>query len=56
MFKFCKDKTILVITHRLENIEKFDRVIVIESGEIVENGPVNELLKLENGFFNKLYI
>ena len=36
LFEFAKNKTLLVITHRLENIDKFDRVIVLEKGEIVE--------------------
>ncbi|KAL4480900.1 hypothetical protein ABPG73_020921 [Tetrahymena malaccensis] len=30
IFSFCQDKTLLVITHRLENIELFDRVIVLD--------------------------
>ena len=36
IFKFAKDKTLIVITHRLESIELFDRVIVMEKGCIVE--------------------
>jgi len=30
LFKYSEGKTLIVITHRLENIEKFDRVIVLE--------------------------
>jgi ABC-type multidrug transport system fused ATPase/permease subunit len=44
----------LVITHRLENIDKFDKVVVLEKGEIVEFENVAELRKNEGGFFNKL--
>ncbi len=44
----------MVITHRLENIDKFDKVIVMEKGEVVEAGNVAELRKNEGGFFNKL--
>lgn len=54
LFEFSQGKTLLVITHRLENIEKFDRVIVLEKGEIVEQGHVSELRKLKGGFFNRL--
>jgi len=43
-----------VITHRLENIDLFDRVVVMEKGTIVECGPVKELRQTKGGFFNKL--
>lgn len=43
-----------MITHRLENIELFDRVVVLEKGCIVECGNVKELRESKGGFFNKL--
>ena len=43
-----------MIAHRLENIDKFDRIVVLNDGEIVEIGHVSELRKMSNGFFNKL--
>jgi len=43
-----------VITHRLENIDLFDRVVVMEKGKIVECGTVKELRQAKGGFFNKL--
>ena len=54
LFEYTVDKTLIVITHRLENIEKFDRIVVLEKGEIVELGHVTELRKIKDGFFNKL--
>ncbi|EAS02570.2 ABC transporter C family protein (macronuclear) [Tetrahymena thermophila SB210] len=54
IFKFVENRTLIVITHRLENIELFDRVAVLEKGKIVECGHVNELRKIEGGFFNRL--
>ena len=54
LFEFSQGKTLLVITHRLENIDRFDRVIVMEKGEVVEQGHVSELRKLPDGFFNRL--
>lgn len=32
LFEFAEGKTLLVITHRLENIDKFDRVVVLDKG------------------------
>ncbi|EAS02577.3 ABC transporter C family protein (macronuclear) [Tetrahymena thermophila SB210] len=54
LFDFSKNKTLIVVTHRLENIDKFDRVFVMDSGKIAECGHVSELRKAENGFFNRL--
>ena len=52
LFDFCKEKTLIVITHRLENINKFDRVIVMEKGKIVEQGKPEELRLNSYGFLN----
>ena len=30
LFTFAEGKTLIVITHRLENIDKFDRIVVLE--------------------------
>ncbi len=46
LFEFSEGKTLLVITHRLENIDRFDRVVVLEKGEAVEIGHVRELRQL----------
>ncbi|EAR83355.2 ABC transporter C family protein (macronuclear) [Tetrahymena thermophila SB210] len=54
IFKFAENRTLLVITHRLENIELFDRVVVLEKGRIVECGNVTELRNIQGGFFNRL--
>ncbi len=47
-----KDKTVLMITHRLSLLNVVDRVIVMENGKIVEEGRVKEL-KLKNGLLNR---
>jgi len=36
--------TLLCVTHDVEHTQEFDRVLVVENGRIVENGPPNELL------------
>lgn len=42
LFDYCKtnNKTLVVVTHRLENIDKFDKIIVMDNGEIVESGNI----------------
>lgn len=40
LFDFCKNKTLIVITHRLENIDRFDTIIVMDQGQIKEKGSL----------------
>ncbi|KAM9454250.1 antigen peptide transporter 2-like [Clarias gariepinus] len=49
----CPDQTLLVIAHRLKTIEKADQIIVIDQGEIVEEGSHQELMEKE-GYYYKL--
>ena len=53
--KITKDKTSIVIAHRLATIKKADRIIVMEQGEIVEMGSHEELLQKEGGAYQKLH-
>ena len=53
--KITKDRTSIVIAHRLATIKKADKIIVMDSGKIVEEGTHKQLLKLENGFYRNLY-
>ena len=46
-----KDRTSIVIAHRLTTIEKCDRIIVLESGRLVEEGKFRDLKTKDGGFF-----
>jgi len=52
--KMTDDRTSLVIAHRLSTIRNADNIIVMNLGEIVEQGNHNDLLKI-NGYYKKLY-
>ncbi|CAK64501.1 unnamed protein product (macronuclear) [Paramecium tetraurelia] len=54
LIEFSKDKTLLVITHRLENIQQYDQIVVMEQGEIVEQGSYQDLMLSTIGYFRKL--
>ena len=51
--KNLKDKTIILVMHRLENLNYVDTIFTILNGKIVEKGNYNELIK-NNNYFKKL--
>jgi ATP-binding cassette subfamily B multidrug efflux pump len=49
-----KDRTSIIIAHRLATIQKADKIIVMDKGEIIEMGNHQELLK-QNGQYKRLF-
>jgi ATP-binding cassette, subfamily B, multidrug efflux pump len=52
---YLADKTAIIITHRIFSLLQFDRIVVLEDGEIVEQGTHRELLSIPGGFYAALY-
>lgn len=50
-----KNRTSIVIAHRLATIINASKIIVMDKGKIVESGTHSELIKLQNGNYKKLY-
>jgi len=53
--KITKGRTSIVIAHRLATIKKADNIIVMDAGQIVEQGTHATLLKKEGGYYKNLY-
>ena len=48
---FFKNKTVVVIAHRLSTVMNADQIVVLEKGKIIEVGNHNELVKLKGSYY-----
>lgn len=55
LINLMKDKTVIVVAHRLSTIAKMNRIVLIDDGEIKESGTHEELLALKDGQYRKLW-
>jgi len=50
-----KDRTVIMIAHRLDSLLEFDRIAVLEEGSLAEIGTPKDLLMEDGGVFAQLY-
>ncbi len=53
--RVIKDKTALIISHRVSSVQLSDEIIVLHHGEIAERGTHDELI-LNDGYYNQMYL
>ena len=53
--KIIENKTSIIIAHRLSTILNSDKIILLDKGKIKEIGTHDELLKIDNGYYKKLF-
>lgn len=54
MERLCKDRTTIIIAHRLSTVKHADTIFVLRNGEVVEHGAHAELTALK-GYYHTLY-
>ncbi|OQD42715.1 ABC transporter ATP-binding protein [Croceivirga radicis] len=50
--KFFKDRTVIIIAHRLSTVKHADQIVVMDEGRIKESGTHQELLELNGAYYN----
>ena len=55
MAAICRDRSVIIIAHRLSSVRQADRIIVMDQGRLVEQGQHTDLLKRAHGLYAHLY-
>ncbi|AWU43980.1 ABC transporter ATP-binding protein [Blattabacterium sp. (Cryptocercus kyebangensis)] len=53
-YRLTKNKTSIIISHRLSTLKNVDKILVLNNGVLVEKGPHKDLIQL-NGYYAELY-
>ncbi|UAB84298.1 ABC transporter ATP-binding protein [Zunongwangia sp. SCSIO 43204] len=54
LFKISRDKTTIIVSHRISSAKNADKIIILEDGNIVQQGTHEELIKTD-GYYKELY-
>lgn len=54
LMRLVKGRTVIAIAHRLSTLDSFDRIVVLDRGCIIEDGPSIDLLEC-NGAYSRMY-
>jgi ATP-binding cassette, subfamily B, bacterial len=54
LVRLFKGRTVIAIAHRLSTLAMFDRIVVLDRGRIIEDGPAEELLQ-RDGAYSRMY-
>jgi ATP-binding cassette subfamily B protein len=53
--RLFRGRTVIAIAHRLSTLDAFDRIVVMDRGRIVEDGPPRRLLQTKSGVYSRMY-
>jgi ATP-binding cassette subfamily B protein len=52
---FCKNKTTVIVSHRVSSAKNADQIIILDQGKIIQQGSHNQLIN-EKGYYAELYL
>lgn len=55
LLDFCKNKTTIIVTHRVSSAKNADKIIILDEGRIIQQGSHNQLVN-QDGYYKELYI
>jgi ATP-binding cassette subfamily B multidrug efflux pump len=55
LLEFCKNKTTIIVSHRVSSAKNADKIIILEEGKIIQQGTHNQLINQE-GYYKELYL
>ena len=55
LLAYCKDKTTIIVSHRVSSAKNADYILILDEGQILEQGTHNQLLE-QNGYYKELYL
>ena len=55
LFEICKDKTTIIVSHRVSSAKNADKIIILEDGKIIQQGSHNQLIN-QGGYYSSLYL
>ena len=55
LLEFCKNKTTIIVSHRVSSAKNADKIIILEEGKIIQQGAHNQLINQE-GYYKELYL
>ena len=55
LLTYCKDKTTIIVSHRVSSAKNADQILILDEGEIIEQGTHSQLIE-QNGYYKELYL
>lgn len=55
LLEFCKNKTTIIVSHRVSSAKNADKIIILDEGRIIQQGSHNQLVT-EDGYYKELYL
>jgi ATP-binding cassette subfamily B multidrug efflux pump len=55
LYQICKNKTTIIVSHRVSSAKNADKIIILEDGKIIEQGTHNQLIN-HGGYYAALYL